>query len=53
VLIGAEGVLARLAPDAREATLEARAASAFVYARITQRDGEMAWSSPVFLGPKR
>jgi hypothetical protein len=52
-LIGAEGVLARVAPDAREATLEARAASAFVYARITQRDGEMAWSSPVFLGPKR
>jgi hypothetical protein len=51
-LIGAEGVLARVAPGAREATLQARAASAFVYARVTQQDGEMAWSSPVFLGPK-
>jgi hypothetical protein len=52
-LIGAEGVLARSAPGAREVSLEARVASTFVYARVTQRDGEMAWSSPVFLGPKR
>jgi hypothetical protein len=51
-LIGAEGVLFRVEPAAREATVKARVLSRFVYARITQRDGEMAWSSPVFFGPK-
>ncbi|HEX6241756.1 MAG TPA: CehA/McbA family metallohydrolase [Polyangiales bacterium] len=49
-LVGAEGVLARSEPNAREASFHARVGSRFVYARITQRDGEMAWSSPVFLG---
>ena len=54
-LVGMEGVLIRneLADGASEAVLRAQVASAFVYARVTQRDGEMAWSSPVFLGPKR
>jgi hypothetical protein len=52
-LIGAEGVLAESQPGAREASFRARIASRFVYARITQVDGEMAWSSPVFLGPKQ
>jgi hypothetical protein len=51
-LVGAEGVLLRSEPNAREATLKARVMSTFVYARVIQRDGEMAWSSPVFLGPK-
>jgi hypothetical protein len=52
-LVGAEGTLFRAEPKAREATLRARTLSSFVYARVTQRDGEMAWSSPVFFGPKR
>jgi hypothetical protein len=47
-LVGAEGVLFRAEPNAREASARARVASSFVYARITQADGEMAWSSPVF-----
>jgi hypothetical protein len=51
-LIGDEGVLFSTEPNAREVTVRARAASGFVYARITQRDGEMAWSSPVFFGAK-
>lgn len=54
-LVGLEGVLHRHQPAAgeQEAVVRAQLASAFVYARVTQRDGEMAWSSPVFLGPKR
>jgi hypothetical protein len=48
-LVGAEGVLARTEPAAREAELSARVGSSFVYARVVQADGEMAWSSPVFL----
>jgi hypothetical protein len=51
-LIGKEGCLFRAEPKARELRLEARALSSFVYARVTQRDGEMAWSSPIFFGPK-
>jgi Protein of unknown function (DUF3604) len=52
-LIGAEGTLFRAEPSAREVTLQTRTLSSFVYARVTQRDGEMAWSSPIFFGPKR
>ncbi len=51
-LVGAEGVLFRVTPGAREASLTARVESPFVYARVTQDDGEMAWSSPVFLGER-
>jgi Protein of unknown function (DUF3604) len=51
-LIGKEGVLARAEPNAHEAQLTQRVGSSFVYARITQVDGEMAWSSPIFLGAK-
>jgi hypothetical protein len=51
-LVGAEGVLAEFTPDAPAASVEARAESPFVYVRVTQADGEMAWSSPVFLGQK-
>lgn len=47
-LVGAEGVLARSEPGAREAAFDARVGSSFVYARIVQQDGEMAWSSPMF-----
>ena len=31
--------------------LEARVDADWVYARAVQRDGEMAWASPVFMGP--
>lgn len=51
-LVGERGVLARVSPHAQEGTLSARVKSSFVYARVVQEDGEMAWSSPVFLGPK-
>jgi hypothetical protein len=51
-LVGAAGVLASSQPDACEASFSAQVASPFVYARVTQVDGEMAWSSPIFLGPK-
>lgn len=49
-LVGPSGVLARTAPNAAEGRLEARVGGAFVYARVVQIDGEMAWSSPVFFG---
>jgi hypothetical protein len=52
-LVGESGVLARVEPGARAGRLRAQLASPFVYARVVQDDGEMAWSSPVFLGPKR
>jgi hypothetical protein len=51
-LIGHEGVLASSEPNTPEAQLTQRVGSSFVYARITQADGEMAWSSPIFLGAK-
>jgi hypothetical protein len=52
-LVGQEGVLARLDTGAQTGVLAASVESPFVYARVVQADGEMAWSSPVFLGPKR
>lgn len=50
-LVGPLGVIASVAPNAIEATLEARleAPHAWAYARVEQVDGEMAWSSPVWL----
>ncbi len=51
-LVGPQGVLARVEPRAHTGTLSAHVESPFVYARVVQEDGEMAWSSPVFLGPK-
>jgi len=52
-LVGPEGVLASVAPEGREATLVARVKAPYVYARVVQIDGEMAWSSPVFFGPHK
>jgi len=52
-LVGESGVLARVEPGQREGRLDATAGGAFVYARVTQTDGEMAWSSPVFFGPRK
>jgi len=51
-LVGHEGVLSRVELEAERGVLEARVESPFVYARVVQEDGEMAWSSPIFLGPK-
>ncbi|MFT3923562.1 MAG: CehA/McbA family metallohydrolase [Myxococcales bacterium] len=52
-LVGYEGVLAQGELSGPAGQLRARVSSPFVYARVVQEDGEMAWSSPVFLGPKR
>ncbi|MCB9617135.1 MAG: CehA/McbA family metallohydrolase [Sandaracinus sp.] len=47
-LVGDAGVLARVEPNADEVTFERAVEGDFVYVRVTQRDGEMAWSSPFF-----
>jgi len=60
-LVGPDGVLAQVVPDsttadgmqAMEASLIARVSAPYVYARVVQIDGEMAWSSPVFFGPRK
>ncbi len=52
-LVSAAGVIAHSAPADREGSLSAVVSGAFAYARATQEDGEMAWSSPVFLGPAK
>ena len=49
-LVGPYGVLAQAQGHDSEASLRAPAAAPYVYARIVQRDGEMAWASPVFFG---
>lgn len=43
------GDVARVTPGACEGTLEARASARWGYARVVTEDGEMAWSSPIFL----
>ena len=42
-LVSELGVIARSEPSTLRATLRARAGGRYVYARITQADGEMAW----------
>ncbi len=49
-LVGPEGVLATRPAAGDALAFEAVVDAAFVYARVVQRDGEMAWSSPVFAG---
>lgn len=49
-LVGPDGVVAASTPEARHAVLEAEVEERFVYGRVVQQDGEMAWSSPVFWG---
>ncbi len=48
-LVGSAGCLAAIAGDGAHAALKARIADTYVYARVVQADGEMAWSSPVFM----
>ncbi len=50
-LIGPDGVIAEVEGRGLEASVEARLGEGWVYARVEQRDGEMAWSSPIFLDP--
>jgi len=46
--VGPDGVLATFAATGREASARAVVDAPFVYVRVVQRDGEMAWASPVF-----
>lgn len=51
-LVGPDGAIAESRGDgALEAFVEARVADGWVYAKAVQEDGEMAWSSPIFLDP--
>jgi len=47
-LVGPDGVLATFPCEGREASVQSTVDARFVYVRVVQRDGEMAWSSPVF-----
>lgn len=50
MLIGPQGPLATVGGQGQtEAELEANVEPGWVYARVEQTDGEMAWSSPIFL----
>lgn len=44
------GVVAAADGDGLHAALKADVTAPYVYARVVQRDGEMAWSSPIFMG---
>lgn len=46
--VGPQGTLAETLAEGPTATLTATIDTAYVYARVTQVDGEMAWSSPIF-----
>lgn len=48
-LMGPDGVLTSVPLEGREVWIERGVEAPFVYARVVQRDGEMAWSSPVFV----
>lgn len=47
-LVGRRGPVATVAGDGDRAEIAAAVEDEFVYARVTQTDGEMAWSSPIF-----
>ena len=47
--VGPEGVIASSSPNALSATLACTSTASWGYARVVLEDGEMAWSSPVFL----
>jgi hypothetical protein len=51
-LIGPDGVLARVEPGAPEGALEANVEAPWSYVRVVTEDGEMAWSSPIFLSAR-
>ena len=47
--VGPEGTIASSQFNSPEATLRCHSTAAWGYARVVLEDGEMAWSSPVFL----
>ena len=48
-LMTPEGVVASDEPNAPSVSFIGRVEAPYVYCRVTQTDGEMAWSSPVFM----
>ncbi|MCA9582041.1 MAG: DUF3604 domain-containing protein, partial [Myxococcales bacterium] len=52
-VVGPEGALHEVAADGPRAEAEIDLEAAYLYLRVRQQDGEMAWSSPVFMGDKR
>jgi hypothetical protein len=48
-LVGPEGTIASATGEGRSARVEGSVESGWVYAKVVQHDGEMAWSSPVFV----
>lgn len=46
--VGPDGILASAAGEGADAALAADVKVPYVYARVEQVDGEMAWSSPIF-----
>ncbi|MEM7136605.1 MAG: CehA/McbA family metallohydrolase [Myxococcota bacterium] len=48
--VAPEGVIASERPRSRSVTFVQTVDANYVYCRVTQADGEMAWSSPVFFG---
>jgi hypothetical protein len=52
-LVTSDGVIASDTATEERSELRAWVRDArYVYARVTQEDGEMAWSSPIFFGPR-
>jgi hypothetical protein len=49
-LITPEGVVASDQPKSPSASFVGEVEAPYVYCRVTQSDGEMAWSSPIFFG---
>lgn len=49
-LLTPDGVVASDAPGSPSASFVAEVEAPYVYCRVTQADGEMAWSSPIFFG---
>ena len=49
-LMTPDGAVASDSPGSPSASFVAEVEAPYVYCRITQADGEMAWSSPIFFG---
>lgn len=49
-LLTPQGVVASDTPGSPSASFVAEVEAPYVYCRVTQADGEMAWSSPIFFG---
>jgi hypothetical protein len=48
-IVGPEGPIASAPGKGERARVEARVESGWAYAKVVQEDGEMAWSSPIFV----